>query len=350
MLCALIMAGGKGTRFWPLSTEEKPKQFLNLVGDETMIQMTVNRIKPIIPLERIFICTGEKYIDLVKDQLPELPDRNIIVEPEGRNTAPCIALSSLYINKFYEDSTMVVLPSDHLINDEKTFRKIIKNSEKFLSGEKQAIVTLGMKPDRAETGYGYIKSTQNKTLVNEDNFIKVEKFVEKPNLQLAESYLEAGDYLWNGGMFLWKTKHIIDLIKVHLANTYEALKEVENIRLEKLKDYISENYKNTDNISIDYAILEKSDNIYVVPADIGWDDIGNWGAYERYNPKDEYKNIRSGEVSFVDSKKNIAITSGKKVVLYGVEDLFLVEKDDYILVTSKNKLEELKENKDRLVF
>ncbi|WP_315112812.1 mannose-1-phosphate guanylyltransferase [Clostridium intestinale] len=350
MLCALIMAGGKGTRFWPLSTEEKPKQFLKLVGDETMIQMTVNRIKPIIPLERIFICTGEKYIDLVKDQLPDLSDRNIILEPEGRNTAPCIALSSLYINRFYEDSTMVVLPSDHLINDEKNFIKIIKNSENFLSSEKQAIVTLGMKPDRAETGYGYIKSAQNKILVNEDDFIKVEKFVEKPNLQLAQSYLESGDYLWNGGMFLWKTKHIIDLIKVHLSNTYEVLKEVENISIEKLKNYINENYKNTDNISIDYAILEKSDNIYVVPADIGWDDIGNWGAYERYNPKDEHKNIKSGEVSFVDSKKNIAITLGKKIVLYGVEDLFLVEKDDYILITSKNKLEELKENKDRLVF
>ena len=350
MLCALIMAGGKGTRFWPLSTEEKPKQFLNLVGNETMIQITVNRIKSIIPLERIFICTGEKYIDLVKEQLPELSDRNIIVEPEGRNTAPCIALSSLYISRFYKDSTMVVLPSDHLINDEESFRKIIRNSEEFLSSEKEAIVTLGMKPDRAETGYGYIKLSQNKILINEDNFIRVERFVEKPNLQLAESYLESGDYLWNGGMFLWKTRHIRDLIKVYLSNTYEALKEIENIHLEKLNDYINEHYKNTDNISIDYAILEKSDNIYVVSSDIGWDDIGNWGAYERYNPKDEYKNIRNGEVSFVDSQKNIAITSGRKVVLYGVEDLFLLEKDDYILVVAKNKLDELKENKDKLVF
>lgn len=349
MLTALIMAGGKGTRFWPLSTEEKPKQFLSLVGNETMIEMTVNRIKPLIPIERIFICTGEKYVDLVKEQLPELSDRNIIVEPEGRNTAPCIALSSLYINRYYEDSTMVVLPSDHLINDEETFRRIIKSSEEFLF-EQEAIVTLGMKPDRAETGYGYIKFAEDKTVVNQENFIKVEKFVEKPNLELAQKYLEDGDYLWNGGMFIWKTKYVINLLKLHLPNTYEVLKEVENIQFEKLADYIKENYKKTDEISIDYALLEKTQNIHVVPSEIGWDDIGNWGAYERYNPKDEYRNIRSGEVTFVDAKENIAITSGKKVVLYGVEDLFLVEKDDYILVTSKERLAELKENKDRLIF
>ncbi len=349
MLTALIMAGGKGTRFWPLSTEEKPKQFLSLVGNETMIQMTVNRIKPLIPLERIFICTGEKYVDLVKEQLPELSDRNIIVEPEGRNTAPCIALSSLYINRYYEDSTMVVLPSDHLINNEENFRKIIESSEEFLTKEKEAIVTLGMKPDRAETGYGYIKFTEDKTLVNKENFIKVEKFVEKPNLELAEKYLRNGDYLWNGGMFIWKTKYVINLLKIHLPNTYEALKEVENIHIEKLGDYIKENYKKTDEISIDYALLEKIKNIYVVPSEIGWDDIGNWVAYERYNPKDEYRNIRSGEVTFVDAKENIAITSGKKVVLYGVEDLFLVENDDYILVTSKERLGELKENRERLI-
>lgn len=349
MLTALIMAGGKGTRFWPLSTEEKPKQFLSLVGNETMIQMTVNRIKPLIPLERIFICTGEKYVNLVKEQLPELSDRNIIVEPEGRNTAPCIALSSLYINRYYEDSTMVVLPSDHLINDEENFRKIIVSSGEFLNKEKEAIVILGMKPDRAETGYGYIKFTEDKTVVNQENFIKVEKFVEKPSLEVAEKYLRNGDYLWNGGMFIWKTKYVINLLKLHLPNTYEALKGVENIQLEKLGDYIKESYKKTDEISIDYALLEKTKNIYVVPSEIGWDDIGNWVAYERYNPKDEYRNIRSGEVTFIDAKENIAITSGKKVVLYGVEDLFLVEKDDYILVTSKDRLGELKENRERLI-
>lgn len=156
-ICALIMAGGKGTRFWPLSTEEKPKQFLNLVGSKTMIQMTIDRILPIIPIERIFVCTGEKYISLLKEQIPNLPDRNIIVEPEGRNTAPCIALSALIIKRYYKDSTMVVLPSDHLINDEKRFRELLLLGGRFLENNSDGILTLGMKPDRPETGYGYIQ-------------------------------------------------------------------------------------------------------------------------------------------------------------------------------------------------
>lgn len=198
MLCALIMAGGKGTRFWPLSTEARPKQFLNLIGDDTMIQMTINRIKPIIPIERIFVCTGEMYVSLVKEQLPELPDRNIIIEPEGRNTAPCIALSALVIKRYYKDAIMVVLPSDHLIRDEDKFRNIILDGEEYLKENSSAILTLGMTPNRPETGYGYIKFTNNKVNINENEVIKVEKFVEKPSLEVAKEYLENGSYLWNG--------------------------------------------------------------------------------------------------------------------------------------------------------
>ena len=166
MLTALIMAGGKGTRFWPLSTEEKPKQFLNLIGEETMIQMTVNRIKPIIPIERIFVCTGAMYVDLVKEQIPELPERNIIVEPEGRNTAPCITLSAFVIKKYYEDSTMVVLPSDHLIKNEEEFRNVVIHANEFIKYNDNAIITLGMKPSRPEVGYGYIKYDSDEEEIN----------------------------------------------------------------------------------------------------------------------------------------------------------------------------------------
>ena len=173
MLCALIMAGGKGTRFWPLSTEEKPKQFLNLIGEETMIQMTINRIKPIIPIDRIFVCTGQMYVDLVKEQLPELPERNIIIEPEGRNTAPCIALSAFIIKKYYSGATMIVLPSDHLINDEEEFRKIVLDGNEFIKNNDNAIITLGIKPSRPEVGYGYIKYGSEKSNLNSHSVIKV---------------------------------------------------------------------------------------------------------------------------------------------------------------------------------
>lgn len=227
MLCALIMAGGKGTRFWPLSTEEKPKQFLNLIGNKTMIQMTIDRIKPIIPIDRIFVCTSEKYINLVKEQLPELPEKNIIVEPEGRNTAPCIALSALVIKRYYENATMVVLPSDHLISNEDRFRDILLDGEEYLKENGNSILTLGMTPNRPEIGYGYIKFTEDKSLVNNSEVIKVEKFVEKPNKEKAEEYLKAGSYLWNGGMFLWNIDNIISRVKEHIPNTYEALKEIE---------------------------------------------------------------------------------------------------------------------------
>ena len=241
MLCALIMAGGKGTRFWPLSTEEKPKQFLNLIGEETMIQMTVNRIKPIIPIERVFVCTGEMYVDLVKEQLPELPEQNIIVEPEGRNTAPCIALSAFVIKKYYKDANMIVLPSDHLISDEDEFRNVIKNADEFVRENKEAIITLGMEPSRPETGYGYIRYGKDEKEINNHKVIKVDAFVEKPNKEKAEAYIKEGNYLWNGGMFLWSADNILNQIDKYSNDTYKALKDIETVTNEEIQELINNN-------------------------------------------------------------------------------------------------------------
>ena len=346
MLTALIMAGGKGTRFWPLSTEEKPKQFLNLIGEETMIQMTINRIKPIIPIERIFVCTGEMYVDLVKEQLPELPDRNIIVEPEGRNTAPCIALSAMVIDRYYKNSNMVVLPSDHLINDEEEFRNTLLAADSFIREKDEAIVTLGMNPTRPEVGYGYIKYSNEVLKSNDFRVIKVDAFVEKPNLDTAKKYLREGNYLWNGGMFIWSINNIINQIKMYSPNTYNSLINIMEVREDKLQETINSNYENTEATSIDYAILEKSKDVYVIPSNFGWDDVGSWEALDRYREKDELGNVLVGESKVVKANNNLVISSSNKVVVEGLSDIYVIENDGKVLVGHKSNVANIKELKN----
>ena len=346
MLTALIMAGGKGTRFWPLSTEEKPKQFLNLIGEETMIQMTINRIKPIIPIERIFVCTGEMYVDLVKEQLPELPDRNIIVEPEGRNTAPCIALSAMVIDRYYKNANMVVLPSDHLIKDEDEFRNTILAADSFIREKDEAIVTLGMNPTRPEVGYGYIKYSNEVLKSNDFRVIKVDAFVEKPNLDTAKKYLREGNYLWNGGMFIWSINNIINQIKMYSPNTYNSLINIMEVREDKLQETINSNYENTEATSIDYAVLEKSKDVYVIPSNFGWDDVGSWEALDRYREKDELGNVLVGESKVVKANNNLVISSSNKVVVEGLSDIYVIENDGKVLVGHKSNVANIKELKN----
>lgn len=348
MLCALIMAGGKGTRFWPISTEEKPKQFLNLVGEDTMLQMTYKRINKLIPDERIFICTGEKYIDLVKEQIPNIKDRNIIKEPEARNTAPCIVLSSLIIKRYYKDTNMVVLPADHLINNDNRFIEIIKEGNAFLDNSKNAIITLGINPNRPETGYGYIK-VNNKFIESYKNINKVESFVEKPNEEKAKEYLIDGNYLWNSGMFLWNVSAILEKAQKHIPNTYEALHEVMQCKESDINKIIEFKYKQTDEISIDYGILEKDKEIYVIQSDIGWDDIGTWQAVERYRVKDEKENIMLGRTSYIDGANNMVISSGKQIIVDGLSNIYVIESDDKIIIGLKRNVEKIKSLKEKIM-
>ena len=346
MLTALIMAGGKGTRFWPLSTEEKPKQFLNLIGEETMIQMTANRIKPIIPIERIFVCTGEMYVDLVKEQLPELPKRNIIVEPEGRNTAPCIALSAMVIDRYYKNSNMVVLPSDHLINDEEEFRNTLLAADSFIEEKDEAIVTLGMNPSRPEVGYGYIKYSDEVLKSNDFRVIKVDSFIEKPNLDTAKKYLREGNYLWNGGMFIWSINNVINQIKMYSPNTYNALINVMEVSEDKLQETINNNYEGAEATSIDYAVLEKSKDVYVIPSNFGWDDGGSWESLDRYREKDELGNVLVGQSKAVKANNNLVISSNNSVVVEGLSDIYIIENDGKVLVGHKSNVANVKKLKD----
>ncbi|MDD7792746.1 mannose-1-phosphate guanylyltransferase [Clostridium sp. 'White wine YQ'] len=346
MLCGLIMAGGKGTRFWPLSTEEKPKQFLTLLSDKSMLQMTVDRIKNLIPLERIFVCTGENYVGLVKEQLPELPDRNIIIEPEGRNTAPCIALSAMIINRYYKNSTMIVLPSDHLVRDEGAFLNCVSLGYEFVQDYTNAIVTLGIRPTRPETGYGYIKIQDDNKIENK-NIYKANRFVEKPNIEKALEYLKQGSYFWNGGMFIWKINTILNLTEKHLMSTFSALKEILNCPENEIQSIVDANYRLTENTSVDFGIMEKAEDIYVITSDFGWDDVGNWTSIERYSSKDENGNVFNADGVSFKSNNNIVLTN-KKILLNNVNDLIVVETDDYIMISSKHSEQEIKKAKELL--
>lgn len=349
MLCALIMAGGKGTRFWPLSTEENPKQFLNLIGDKTMIQMTVDRIKPLIPIDRIFISIGIDYLELVKMQLPEIPIENIIIEPVGRNTAPCIALAALHITRVLENPTMVVLPSDHLISDENKFREVILLGDEFLNINSNAIVSIGITPTRAEVGYGYIKYKQCIELKSDKKILPVDCFVEKPSKEKAMKYLESGKYLWNGGMYIWKVKTYLELMKIYLEPSYNILQQIVSGKKSLYEERLNQNYPLVENISVDYGIMEKADNRFVIQGNFGWDDVGSWFAVERYREKDENNNTLVGKVKNLGGKSNIIYGSTKPIVIAGLEDVIFVEGKDIIFLGKKEIINNISEIRERYI-
>lgn len=337
MLCALIMAGGKGTRFWPLSTEDKPKQFLSLLGDDTMLQMTYNRINKIVPSDRIFISTGVKYKDLVLEQLKGISQENIIVEPESRNTSACICLSSLFIKRKFDNCNVIVLPSDHLIEDEDEFINTIKSAEKFLNKNNKGIVTFGIKPTRVETGYGYI----NSNIINSNEITKVNSFVEKPDYNRALEYIKSTNYYWNSGIFVWNLDLILNLIYKFLNNTYKVLSPILDLTFSECEEFINKNYKFTDSISIDYGVMEKYDDIYVIQGNFGWDDVGSWSSVDRYGEKDNNGNVLNSRGVLMKSNNNIVLTK-KKILLNNVDDLIVVETDDCILVSSKQHAQDIK--------
>jgi mannose-1-phosphate guanylyltransferase len=342
-LCVLIMAGGIGTRFWPKSTEEKPKQFINLLEDRTMIQITVDRIKNILPIEKIFVSTGEKYISLVKEQLPDLPDKNIVVEPIGRNTAPCILLSTLYIKQLYGNCNIAVLPSDHLIQNTEIFLETLGKANAFVENTNKAIVTIGITPDRPETGYGYIKFNKE----DKNEVVKVDRFVEKPNLEKAEQYLESKEYLWNAGMFIFNADYMLSELAKNYTKTYELFKTLPLVEDAEYYTKLNEVYPQSESISIDYAVMEKSEHIYVIPADFGWDDIGTWKALERYIEPDSASNIVKGNAKFYNATNNVVYAGDKKVVLLDVDNVFFIESDEMIVVGKKENLKDLPQYRNK---
>lgn len=336
--CALIMAGGKGTRFWPKSTEEKPKQFLELIGNKTMIQETFERINKKIPSNQIFVVTCKKYKKLVMDQLPYLSEKNIIIEPIGRNTAACILLSCIYIKQIYSNANVAVFPSDHIISNVDEFVKILDTANNYVEANKKAIVTIGIKPSRPETGYGYIKCSDQESYLNNMSVVKVEKFVEKPDLETANKYLDEGGYLWNAGMFIFNCDFMLEQLKNNLENSYNLLKNLPDINSKDYYTKLETAYEQCESISIDYAVMEKSSDIYVIPSEFGWDDIGTWKSLQRYIKPDIEANIIKGNVKAYNSSNNVIYAGNKKVMLIDIDNIFLIESDDLIVVGNKDGL------------
>lgn len=339
MLCALIMAGGKGTRFWPASTEERPKQFLKLINNKTMIQNTVDRIEGFIDYKNIFVCTSAKYVAYIKEQLPLLPDDNIIVEPVGRNTAPCILLSTLYIKQKCGTSNIIVLPSDHAISKQKNFLSVIKSADAYIDSNPASIITLGILPSRPETGYGYIKYVGDIININNHEVKKVERFVEKPSVEKAITYLNEGSYLWNAGMFVFNSTFMLAELKKYYSHGYDLLNRLPSIDSKKYKTILEKCYLECEPISIDYAVMEKSSGIKVIPADIGWDDIGSWQSLKRYLKPDNNDNFFN-VVPVLDNCENNLIFSEetKKIICLGIKDLFCINTNDVLIIGSKDEL------------
>lgn len=336
----LIMAGGRGTRFWPRSRKSLPKQFLSLTGDgKTMIQLTVERLLPIVRMEDIYISTNQDYKDLVKEQLPLLPEENILCEPVGRNTAPCIGLGAAHISRKYEDAVMIVLPSDHQIKMPDVFRETLQNASEVAEAGDH-LVTIGITPNYPETGYGYIKYIPDEKL-GEAN--EVDRFVEKPDLETAKKYLASGEYLWNAGQFIWKVSTILKETEKYLPDTYGKLMKIRDaIGTDAYEETLNREFTAMESVSVDYGILEKAESIYVLPGNFGWDDVGSWLAVERLQASDSDHNVISGDVVAVNTKNCIIQGENKLIAAVGLDNIVVVDTPDAILIAEKEHAGEIK--------
>jgi len=338
-----IMAGGIGSRFWPMSRTAYPKQFLDVLNTgKTLIQWTYERYTQFIPLENIYIVTSEEYVSIVEKQLPNLPKENILAEPSKKNTAPCIAYISFKLAQKDPQATFVVAPSDHLILEQENFQKIVEQSLDFVSNIK-ALATLGIMPTNPNTGYGYI---QYEGLEVSKGVYKVKTFTEKPTVEIAASFLASGDFLWNAGIFAWKASTIIAAFEKYQPEMFELFDgEKANFNTASEKQSIQKIYPQCVNISIDIAIMEKADNVYVIPASFGWSDLGTWNSAYEAMEKDYFANaVASDNVIVIDATKcMINAPKDKLVVVQGLDDFIVVDTKDVLLICSKEKEQSIKE-------
>ena len=344
MISVVIMAGGKGERFWPKSRTNLPKQFLSLTDDgKSMIQHTVERLDGLVEVENIYVVTNKSYKNLIIEHIPNLPLENIIVEPEAKNTAPCIGLAAIHIYKKNPDAKMIVLPSDHLIKFNEIFLDTLRMGLEVIEDEGN-IATIGITPNYPETGYGYINFKKGVTPHEITNAYEVLEIVEKPDLEKAKQYLTSGEYLWNSGMFMWKISTILKCFEEFLPEVYTGLKEIERaINTENYLNTLIKVFSKFPSESIDYGIMEKAKNVYVIPGNFGWDDVGSWLSLERINNTNQDGNIISGNVVTINTKNSIIQGSNKLIATIGLEDIIIVDTDDALLICNKDNTQEVKE-------
>lgn len=342
----VIMAGGVGSRFWPMSTEDKPKQFIDVLGvGRSLMQLTYDRFKGVCPAENVWVVTNAAYVETVAEQLPEIPRGNILSEPCRRNTAPCIAYVSWRIKVQDPNANIVVTPSDHVVMNVPEFQRVITSSLNFAS-ETDAIITLGMKPTRPETGYGYIEADLAQQSLRNKEIFRVDSFREKPNLETAKEYISHSNYYWNAGIFIWNVRTIVNAFRMYqplIAATFEEIIPV--MGTENEQNVVDDKYPECENISVDYAILEKAEEIFVFPADFGWSDLGTWGSLQTLSKKDEEGNaIISQNVKLFESSNCIVNVEGaKQVAIQGLNGYIVAERDGRLLICKLADEQRIKE-------
>lgn len=343
MIYSVIMAGGLGSRFWPQSRKAHPKQFLNVFGEATLLQNTLARMQGLVPPERSLVVTHERYVAQTRAQLPALPKRNILAEPMSRNTAPCIAYAAVKLLTQDPDATMIVLPADHLIRDVAQFHTVLRVAIDAAQ-EPGALVTIGINPTHPETGYGYVQFDASAGGAQERlRAHPVRTFAEKPNLATAERFLDSGDFLWNSGMFIWRADTILEQMKEHLPATYEAFAPLApSIGTEAEQTAVKKAYHNSQRISIDYGVMERSAKVYVVPGSFGWSDVGDWRAVYDLSDKDDHGNALQNHAIVHDSSRCLVHAGGRLVVLVGIHDTVVVDTNDALLVCHRDSTQQVK--------
>lgn len=342
----VIMAGGVGSRFWPMSTEDRPKQFIDVLGvGRSLMQLTYDRFKGVCPPENVWVVTNESYVDIVAEQLPEIPRQNILSEPCRRNTAPCIAYVSWRIKVQDAEANIVVTPSDHVVVNVNEFQRVISSALQF-AGETDAIVTLGMKPSRPETGYGYIQADLSQQSMRNKEIFRVDTFKEKPDLETAKEYIKHNYFFWNAGIFVWNVSTIVNAFRMYQPALNRVFENMQNVLgTPEEQQVINEKYGECENISVDYAILEKAEEIFVFPADFGWSDLGTWGSLQTLSKKDEDGNaLISQNVKMFDSKNCIVNVEGaKQVSIQGLDGYIVAERDGRLLICKLADEQRIKE-------